>query len=40
MRRDGRAHRLQDRHHEGLLDATSIMDPFHVVRLAGDALVR
>jgi transposase len=35
---DGRVHRFQDRHHEELPDTVAVMDPFHVVRLAGDAL--
>ena len=30
--------RFQDRHREALPDAATVMDPFHVVRLAGNAL--
>ena len=37
-RRDGRVHRVQDRHHRGAARRVAVMDPFHVVRLAGDAL--
>lgn len=36
--RDGRVLRVQDRRRGGDPDAVAVMDPFHVVRLAGEAL--
>ena len=35
---DGRVHRFKTATSEELPDAVAVMDPFHVVRLAGDAL--
>src|SRR4029434_7658121 len=35
---DGWVHRFQDRHQRGTARRGPVMDPFHVVRLAGDAL--
>lgn len=35
--RDGRVHRVQDRRQRGTPTATTVMDPFHIARLAGNA---
>lgn len=32
--RDGRVHRVQDRRQRGTPTATTVMDPFHIARLA------